>query len=303
MPKALNVLFVEDSPADARLLLNELHQAGFELTWKRIETEAEFLVEIQKLPDLILSDYSLPTFDGLRAAEILQNSGLDIPFILVSGTVGESAAVEAMKRGATDYLLKDRITRLGKAVEQAMEQKNLRRKQRQADSSLSLFRNLVDRSSDGLEAIDPESGRFLAVNQTTCDQLGYTREELLSMSVPEIELTMPDAQSWASFTEETRRSGFKVIEGRHKCKDGSSFPVEVHVRCVQLDREYLIASVREITARKQAEAEIQNQLSELKRWHELTLGREERILEIKQEVNELLTQLQLPARYAQPSTE
>ncbi len=136
MATPLHLLIVEDSADDTDLLVYELRRAGFNPTWKRVEREADFLVEIKKLPDLILSDYSMPQFDGLRAVKLLRETGLDIPFILISGTVGEDVAVEAMKQGATDYLLKDRIARLGNAVQRALEQKQLGRQQRQAQAEL-----------------------------------------------------------------------------------------------------------------------------------------------------------------------
>src|SRR6185369_10212215 len=126
MTVPLNILIVEDNPNDAELVVGELQRAGFDPKWKRVQTEPEFLAEIKNSPDVILSDYSMPQFSGLRAAELLRESGLDIPFILVSGTVGEEVAVEAMKRGATDYLLKDRIARLGHSVRSALKEKRLR---------------------------------------------------------------------------------------------------------------------------------------------------------------------------------
>jgi DNA-binding NtrC family response regulator len=178
MKTPLNILFAEDVQDDVDLLLAEIRRHGFDPQWKRVETELEFLEELKKLPDIVLSDYSMPQFNGLRAAQLTMESGLNIPFILISGTVGEEVAVQAMKSGATDYLLKDRITRLGMAIQQALEQRRL-------------------------------------------------REE-----------------------------------------------------------------------RKQSEREIRAQLVELQRWHEAMLSREERILELKTEVNELLAQQQKPARYA-----
>jgi DNA-binding NtrC family response regulator len=118
----LNVLIVEDSQADADLLLAELRNAGFDPKWKRVVTKMDYLAEIITRPDLILSDDSMPQFNGLQAAELLRDHGLDIPFILISGTKGEDLAVEAMKHGATDYLLKDRIARLGPVVERALRE-------------------------------------------------------------------------------------------------------------------------------------------------------------------------------------
>src|SRR5689334_17624461 len=106
MPAPLNILIVEDSKDDAEMLVYELRKAGFAFNWKRVDTESEYLRSLEDAPDVILSDYSMPRFSGLRAAQILRERGLDTPFILISGTIGEEMAVEAMKQGATDYLLK-----------------------------------------------------------------------------------------------------------------------------------------------------------------------------------------------------
>ena len=297
MPTPLNVLMAEDSEKDVELIVKELRRAGFAPTWKRVETELDFLAELEKRPDIVLADYSMPQFNGLRAAELTRASGLNIPFILISGTVGEDTAVDAMKLGASDYFLKDRIARLGKAVEQALEQKRILDKQKQTEAALTLFRTLIDQSSDGLEVSDPETGRLLDVNRITCERHGYTREEMLNLNVFDIETKAVDAHTWRQMVDDIRRNGFKIIEGRHKRKDGSTFPIEVNVRCVKGDREYMVASVRDITERKRTEEKFHNQLQELQRWQEAMLGREGRILELKQEVNELLTQLKQPSRY------
>ncbi len=136
MPRPLRVLFVEDNADDVALLERELRRMGFEPEGTRVETEPDFLAELGNEPDIILSDYSMPQFSGIRAAELLHESDLNIPFILISGTVGEDVAVEAMKKGATDYLLKDRIARLGAAIDRALEQKRLREERKQADREI-----------------------------------------------------------------------------------------------------------------------------------------------------------------------
>ncbi|MEK7786617.1 MAG: response regulator, partial [Chloroflexota bacterium] len=135
MSTSLQVLILEDNPSDAELFLHELRQAGFDPDWQRVETEADYCACLDQgpRPDIILADYRLPDFDGLRVLRLLQQRGLDIPFILVSGTIGEDIAVEAMKQGAADYLLKDRLARLGPAVTNALEQKRLRHAKRQAE--------------------------------------------------------------------------------------------------------------------------------------------------------------------------
>lgn len=118
----LTVLIAEDLPDDAELLLHELRGAGYEVSWQRVDTEADFLAGLETRPDIILSDYAMPRFGGLRALELARARCPGIPFILVSGTMGEESAVEAVKRGAVDYLLKDRIARLGPAVRRALQE-------------------------------------------------------------------------------------------------------------------------------------------------------------------------------------
>src|SRR5262249_48117368 len=133
MSTHLSVLILEDRSDDAELVLHALRRAGFAPQWQRVETESDYLAHLHADLDVILADYSLPQFDALRALQGLQERGLDIPFIIVSGTIGEELAVSAMKQGAADYLLKDRLTRLGQVVAQAMEQKQLREAKRQAE--------------------------------------------------------------------------------------------------------------------------------------------------------------------------
>lgn len=136
--KELRLLVVEDNVRDAELMIRELRRAGWTPQCRRVDKGPDFLAELEHAPDLILSDYNMPSFDGLLALQWVRERGLDIPFILVSGTVGEEAAVEAMKRGANDYLLKDRIARLGPIVERVLEEKRLREERRRAEEELRL---------------------------------------------------------------------------------------------------------------------------------------------------------------------
>src|ERR1035437_7543232 len=135
MSQALRVLLVEDNPRDAELIVAELHRAGLAPDWQRGDTEPASLAALDGGCGIILTDYDLPQFSGLRALELLQLSGRDIPLIVVSGTIGEDIAVAAMQQGATDYLLKDRLQRLAPAVNQALEQSQLRRERKQAEEA------------------------------------------------------------------------------------------------------------------------------------------------------------------------
>lgn len=122
----LRALIVEDDPADAELVVSELRRSGFEVLWERVETEEQYLAQLASVPEIVLADYSLPQFNGSRALELLQQQGLAIPFIVVSGTVGEEAATRIVKQGATDYILKGRLAALGPAVTRALQgQRNI----------------------------------------------------------------------------------------------------------------------------------------------------------------------------------
>ncbi len=513
MAQPLKVLFLEDNPQDTELVLWELRRAGFAPEWERVDTEEAFLARLRPDWDLILSDYAMPQFNGLRALDLLNERKLDVPFIIVSGSIGEDIAVGAMKRGAADYLMKDRLVRLGPAVAHALEQSRLRRENRaavnelrtthdqlhhllnhspaviftlkiageqvapvvvsdnilrllgfsageacryewwlgqvhpddreralagvretierrtssmeyrlrhkdgstiwvednrrlvcdaanrpieivgvwtdisarkraessvqeasehmlsrgrkkivvelavlavfsglvyalsarydwfeaittwiltydyaqvdeialtmlvilvgltiiifrqwkasekaltgrehvhealrllhreldlrvkqrtaelsdandtlhkevgermQAEKELRLFRTLVDQSNDAFEIIDPDTACFLDVNERSCVDLGYTREELLSRTVKDIDPTVTDS-TWSQVAQKIRQLGTLSLEGVHQRKNGTRFPVEVNVKWVRLDRDYLVAAVRDISERKQAQ--------------------------------------------------
>jgi PAS domain S-box-containing protein len=172
MAQQLRVLIVEDSPLDAELLVCELRRAGFDPQWQRVETERDFLDGLSPDLDLILSDFEMPAFNGLRALELLRLGGRDIPFIIVSGNIGEETAVEAIRNGAIDYLLKDRITRLGAAVRRALREGQDRIRRRQTEAQLlwktAFFEAEVNSSPDGVLVVDNE-GKTVLHNQRFID--------------------------------------------------------------------------------------------------------------------------------------
>ena len=138
MSTSLNLLLLEDSAADAELMVEALRESGFDPSFRRVDTKDAFLRELDHPPDFILSDYSMPQFTAQDALRLMKERGLDLPFIIVSGCIGEDMAVECMKAGAADYLLKDRLGRLGHAVTQALERKRLLEEKRQAEQRLFL---------------------------------------------------------------------------------------------------------------------------------------------------------------------
>ncbi len=142
----LRILIVEDTPADAELCQRELSRAGLKFTARCVDTREAFERELQDFnPDLILSDFSMPTsFDGLTALELARAKTNDIPFVFVSGTIGDDRAVEAMKRGATDYVLKDRLNRLGPVIQRALREREEREARRKIEHELEETRSRLD---------------------------------------------------------------------------------------------------------------------------------------------------------------
>jgi signal transduction histidine kinase len=147
----INVLVLEDRSSDAELMMAQLWEAGFKTTWKRVETEKEYVESLNAGLDLIVADYQLPQFDAIRALQLLHARELDIPFIIVSGKLGDDFIVEAMKQGAADFLLKDRMARLGIAVEQALERTRLRLLHKDAEQKLRLAMAESERNRSELE--------------------------------------------------------------------------------------------------------------------------------------------------------
>ncbi|MBI2416933.1 MAG: response regulator [Ignavibacteriales bacterium] len=121
MVKVLRILMVEDSEDDALLVLHQIKRGGYDVEYERVET-AELMKKalMEKTWDIILSDYKMPRFTGLEAIKVLKKSGIDLPLIIISGTIGEDIAVEAMKTGAQDYLMKDNLRRLLPAIEREL---------------------------------------------------------------------------------------------------------------------------------------------------------------------------------------
>ena len=169
----IRLLILEDRPEDAELMIYELRRSWFDPAWERLQTEADFLAALKIPPDVILADYRMPLLDAPRALELLRHMELDIPFIVVSGAIGEDAAVAIMRQGATDYLLKDRLKRLGPAVRRALEEQQLREDKRKAESALraseARFYSFMN-NSPASAFIKSAGGRIIYINNT-CEQL------------------------------------------------------------------------------------------------------------------------------------
>jgi two-component system NtrC family sensor kinase len=141
-PAPLTVLVVEDQIADYDIMVQGLRRSGIDAQCRRVDTEEEYRTQLKAGPDIILSDYVLPSFGALDALQVLEDSGQDIPLIVITGMVSEETVVESMKHGAADYLLKDRMTRLGPAVRRAMQERDLRAEKKRAEGNATRDRFL-----------------------------------------------------------------------------------------------------------------------------------------------------------------
>ena len=269
----LHVLIVEDRETDAELMLHALRHDGFDPSWQRVETEQDFLAALDPLPDLILADWSLPQFGGMRALQLMHERGLDIPFLIVSGSIGEEAAVEALRHGADDYMLKDRLARLGQAVLHALETRKLQDEKRKMDAALRESEaNLKEAQKLGRLGsweYNPTSQKTTWSDQTYAL---YERDPRLGPPTTEEEAAYYSPEQAEKLHEYTRRA----------IEDGESFEYDLAAQLPSGKRVYfeaklrplkdangrvvrLLGTVHDITERKQSEEALARQAAELER--------------------------------------
>jgi two-component system cell cycle sensor histidine kinase/response regulator CckA len=246
----MRVLLVEDSEGDATLIVHALQSEGRLVRFHRVDTAEAFQEALLSAPwDVIVSDHRMPRFDALEALQILQKSGLDLPFILVSGTVDEAHAVAAMKAGAHDYLMKDNLARLGPAVERECAEAVHRGARRRADAALRRseidLRAVMAHVPDGLLTVSA-GGTLVSLNPAAEHIFGVTDVEVVGR--PADELLPPGFQGYVG-------QGSRASEARRR--DGTMVHLELAVAEVPGGDQRLVVSVRDVTERKRLEAEVQ----------------------------------------------
>ena len=262
MTRPLKVLLVEDNPSDTVLLLQALRDAGFVPEWKRVDSESDYLAGLLTGVELVLSDCTLPQFSGQRALELLVKSGRDTPFIVVTGTIGDEAAVKMMKLGAADFLLKDRLGRLGPAIESVLEQARLRRDRRQAEEALreahSQLNHLVARSPTVIYSLKVAGWevrpRFVSENIFALS--GFTAEETLRPEWWLSQLHPEDREVALAGQRAAIEQGVCRVEYRIRHKDGRYLWVEDRKRMplgAENGSREIVGGWTDITARKQAQ--------------------------------------------------
>jgi PAS domain S-box-containing protein/putative nucleotidyltransferase with HDIG domain len=255
MQTPLRIVYVEDSSTDAELIILRLKKEGFNFLWHRVETAEDYLLAIKENPDLILADWNLPQFSGLEALALMQEQKLDIPFIIISGKIGEDAAVEAMRKGATDYLVKDRPQRIGLAIHNALEQKQFRETRKQTEAQLKFQSELLKNVYDAIYALD----KFFNItfwNQTAETIYGWKFEEIIGRH----EATYLETEYQGHSFEEVlnlldTKSAVQINLIQHT-KSGLSFDVESKIRALRDDQGEITGYVfvnRDITLRRMAQ--------------------------------------------------
>ena len=259
MDTPLRVLILEDRPADAELMAEELRQSGLAPEWRRVSTERDYLAGLDPSLDVILADHSLPQFDAVRALQRLQERGLDVPFLIVSGMIGEELAVSLMKKGAADYVCKDRLGRLGAAVLRALERKRLQNDKQLAEQRLHAserrFRALIEHSADGMALFSPQA-IILYSSPSSLHILGYAPEEFVGRKL--FDLVHPDdlASSQTQFDSLLKNPGGVVSATQRVLhNDGSWRWVEwVGTNLLaESDVQAIVVNYRDITERQRAD--------------------------------------------------
>ncbi len=258
MGTPLKALLVEDSPDDADLLVQELEDNGYEVTWSRVEDEQSYSNQLRDDLDVIFSDFSLPQFSTHRALLILKERALEIPFILVSGTIGEEQAVESVKGGATDYVLKDRITRLVPVLKRALRETVERKKRATLEQKLRLQATALETAANAISITDA-SGHYLWANAAFSKLTGFSAEEVVGKS-PRILKSGHHGTAFYGDLWRTIRGG-KIWSGEfiNKRPDDSTYYVEQTIAPVfssEGEITNFVGVMNDVTSRKQAEEEL-----------------------------------------------
>ena len=233
--KSIHILIVEDSDEDINRIKLQFQKEGLKANFRRVETENEFRQALsEKTWDLILSDYLLSDFDGLSALNIVNELYIDIPFILISGKVGEKFAVQAMKSGAHDYIIKDNLNRLVPAIRRELKEVSRRREHRKNQEERKLLFNVLESSMNEIYIFDIETLRFIYANKKALKNLGYSEEELGKYTAAEINPNIADEEYKAvikSLEETGNLNNIFVTE--HLRSDGTRYPIEVQYTLVE----------------------------------------------------------------------
>ncbi|KTB47955.1 PAS domain S-box protein [Dehalogenimonas alkenigignens] len=262
MDKLIRLLIVEDNPDDAVLVTRALERGGMKLEWRRVETaEAMYQALKQEQYDLIIADYRLPHFSAPEAIKLRDRLAPELPLIIVSGTIGEELAADAMVAGAQDYVMKNNLTRLEAAAERELREAAVRRKRREAEAALNRTReqyaNLIENTHDLVQSIDG-SGKLLFVNKAWLTTLGYSPAEVAGLNIADF--VHPDSLAKCHSIMALVKSGVhpRGFEIKLRTKQGEDIIAEGNTVGYFVDGVFAstLTIFHDITARKRHEDRI-----------------------------------------------
>lgn len=267
----LRILHLEDNLFDGALVKRTLERSGFMCEFVRVEGRPEFERALAAQWDAILADFALPDFDGMSALAMAAERCPAVPFVFVSGAIGEETAVEALKRGATDYVLKDNLGRLAPAVRRAVEESFQRRRRVAAEEALrqseETLRATFEQAAVGIVHIGHD-GHFLRANRKFCEMLGYTEDEICQRRF--VDVAYPPDREIGLLEFEQSASGqisTFTVEKRYARSDGSIIWVRITSSVVRntetAEPQYNVAIIEDITQRKGAERRLREAQAKL----------------------------------------
>lgn len=260
MDKIPQILLLEDRLDDRDLIRSQLGKTAIKCDLHQAMNREQFESLLNPDIDLILSDFYLPDFSALGALQLLRERGLPIPLIVISGILDDEQSAETIKQGATDFLRKDRLARLGPAIERALDEACLRRDKAAAETALreseARYRTLFQGSQVIMILVDPDSGAIIDVNPAACDFYGYSREEFLSRHSHDIN-RLPPAEIMTALA--AVKSGEAThFSFRHRLASGELRDVDTHCGPIQIGGKTLVYSIiHDSTERLQHQRELE----------------------------------------------
>ncbi|HLO15232.1 MAG TPA: PAS domain S-box protein, partial [Anaerolineales bacterium] len=266
MAISLHVLIVEDSENDAQLLLRELRRGGYNVEYEQVETRRGMEEVLSRYAwDVILCDYTLPQFSAMDALATLKASGLNIPFIIVSGTIDEESAVTALKAGANDFIVKGKFARLIPAIERELREAEVRREHKRAEEQIKYHARLLRHINDAIIATDDQF-RITAWNRAAERIYGWTATEVMGRSADEILKSKLSKEQQVEAQGLLKQESSFRSERIHSKKNGKLVYVEENTIALTDERGKVTGYVsvnRDITERKLAEIQIHQQIEQL----------------------------------------
>jgi two-component system cell cycle sensor histidine kinase/response regulator CckA len=269
MSQTFRVLIVEDLPTDAELAEREIRRTLGSCEFQRVETRQAYVAALDEFgPSLIVSDFKMPRFDGLTALKLALEHCPDVPFIILTGSMNEDTAVECMKAGAWDYVIKEHVKRLGPAVQSALERQRLKMGRRRTEHALQAsearYRRLFEAAKDGILILDASTGKIVDVNPFLTELTGYSHEELLDRHLWEIGSFKDITASVASFADLQQQEYVRYDDLPLETRDGRRLDVEFVSNVYRVDDQKVIqCNIRDISARKRADERILEQSATL----------------------------------------